>query len=90
MRWENKKHQAFLVLGVNMYIITKSFLSGRDNIVISCCTYHNNEDGALIEKIYEEIDYKYEYSSGYMLFARYDTPTYPFFRHGVIRARKKS
>lgn len=69
---------------------SKSFLSGRDNIVISCCTYHNNEDGALIEKIYEEIDYKYEYSSGYMLFARYDTPTYPFFRHGVIRARKKS
>ena len=58
----------------------------RDGITLSCCTYHNNEDAATLEQLFQQVGYRYEFSKGYMLFARYDQPAAPYFRHGVIRA----
>jgi FkbM family methyltransferase len=61
-------------------------LKERDCITLSCCTYHNNEDAATLEQLFQQVGYRYEFSKGYMLFARYDQPAAPYFRHGVIRA----
>lgn len=61
-------------------------LRERDGITLSCCTYHNNEDAATLEQLFLQVGYRYEFSKGYMLFARYDQPAAPYFRHGVIRA----
>lgn len=61
-------------------------LRERDGITLSCCTYHNNEDAAILEQLFQQVGYRYEFSKGYMLFARYDQPAAPYFRHGVIRA----
>lgn len=61
-------------------------LRERDGITLSCCTYHNNEDAATLEQLFQQVGYRYEFSKGYMLFVRYDQPAAPYFRHGVIRA----
>ena len=61
-------------------------LKERDCITLSCCTYHNNEDATTLEQLFQQVGYRYEFSKGYMLFARYDQPAAPYFRHGVIRA----
>ena len=61
-------------------------LRERDGITLSCCTYHNNEDATILEQLFQQVGYRYEFSKGYMLFARYDQPAAPYFRHGVIRA----
>ena len=61
-------------------------LRERDGITLSCCTYHNNEDATILEQLFQQVGYRYEFSKGYMLFARYDQPVAPYFRHGVIRA----
>ena len=61
-------------------------LREREGITLSCCTYHNNEDAATLEQLFQQVGYRYEFSKGYMLFARYDQPAAPYFRHGVIRA----
>lgn len=61
-------------------------LREREGITLSCCTYHNNEDAAILEQLFQQVGYLYEFSKGYMLFARYDQPAAPYFRHGVIRA----
>ena len=61
-------------------------LREREGITLSCCTYHNNEDAAILEQLFQQVGYRYEFSKGYMLFARYDQPAAPYFRHGVIRA----
>ena len=67
----------------------RNLLKQKSNITLACCTYHNNNDAAQLEQIFQELDYTYEFSEGYMLFTRYDEPKYPFFRHGLIRAKKK-
>jgi hypothetical protein len=61
-------------------------LREREGITLSCCTYHNNEDATTLEQLFQQVGYSYEFSKGYMLFARYDQPAAPYFRHGVIRA----
>lgn len=61
-------------------------LREREGITLSCCTYHNNEDAATLKQLFQQVGYRYEFSKGYMLFARYDQPVAPYFRHGVIRA----
>lgn len=63
-----------------------SFIKSNKNIKLSCCTYHNQHDAEEIEKMFDELQLHHEYSEGYMLFSRYDHPSYPYFRHGLIRA----
>ncbi|MBR5068810.1 MAG: hypothetical protein IKX25_05360 [Bacteroidales bacterium] len=64
-------------------------LREKEGITMSCCTYHNNNDATTLEQLFQQIGYQYEFSKGYMLFARYDQPVAPYFRHGVIRASNR-
>jgi len=66
---------------------SKEFLANRKDVKMACCTYHHQHDGEDIPRILEDMGYAYEFSEGYMLFDLYDKLQYPFFRHGLVRAR---
>ena len=67
---------------------SKGFLAERQNVKIACCTYHRQHDSEEIPRILEDMGYHYEFSDGYMLYEAYDKMQYPYFRHGLVRARK--
>jgi hypothetical protein len=66
---------------------SKEFLLERQNIRIACCTYHRQNDADRLARIFSDLHYEIEYSDGYMLFI-YDKLKAPYFRKGVIRAKK--
>lgn len=72
---------------VNVLNGSKEFLTERNDVKMACCTYHHQLDGEEIPRILEDMGYTYEFSEGYMLFDLYDRLHYPFFRHGLVRAR---
>jgi hypothetical protein len=73
----------FLALGG-----AKEVLDRKDDIRVACCTYHKHNDASLLEEFFKDIKYCTEFSDGYMLFASYDKIQPPFFRRGLIRAKK--
>lgn len=60
----------------------------QKNTKLSVATYHKQYDAKELKNIFTRINYISEFSNGYMLYYFYDTPTPPFFRNGLIRARK--
>lgn len=69
----------------------------NNNCVISCATYHTSEMYADIERYLKNKGYICESSEGVMLFfygnmtmlnGRYEQNKYPYFRKGIIRAKK--
>jgi hypothetical protein len=66
---------------------SKEFLLERQNIRIACCTYHRQNDADTLARIFSDSHYEIEYSDGYMLFI-YDELRAPYFRKGIIRAKK--
>lgn len=90
---ENETSPAFIKMDIEGFEVATvrsatEFLSQRADITLACCTYHKSADADSLERLFTEIGYRYTFSDGYMLFARYDQPAYPYFRHGLIRARK--
>lgn len=67
---------------------SRDYLSNTSNIKIACCTYHKQHDEEVIPQILSELGYSYEFSDGYMLFLLDTKMQYPYFRHGLVRARK--
>lgn len=66
---------------------SRDFLKERKNIKMACCTYHRQNDECFMKNFFESLNYEIEFSDGYMLFV-FDNLQYPFFRKGVIRAKK--
>lgn len=64
------------------------FLKETGNIKIAAAAYHRQYDADELATLLDSIGYSTEFSKGYMLFHMYDTPVPPFFRHGIIRAKK--
>ena len=90
-------HQIFVKMDIEGYEkkvlgASKEFLSQRENIRLSCCTYHFEDDAQTLADLFEQLGYHYEFSDGWMLFDKYDKSLLkpPFFRHGVIRAWKNT
>lgn len=56
---------------------------------VSCCTYHNAQDGADFMRFFEKKGLRASYSDGYILFFRNNETVLqpPFFRRGLIRAQ---
>jgi hypothetical protein len=67
----------------------KAALAERNDIQLACCSYHRQNDAAILEKFFTDIRYTTEFSEGYMLFV-YDQLAAPYFRKGMIRAKKKA
>lgn len=66
----------------------KNVLNRGEDIRVACCTYHKQGDAKIIENIFNGLNYKYEYSNGYMLYLEDEELKPPYFRKGLIRARK--
>jgi hypothetical protein len=66
----------------------KNMLNRNNDIRVACCTYHRHEDANLFVDFFKSINYQIEFSDGYMLLYFDDTIKPPYFRRGLIRAKK--
>ncbi len=55
---------------------------------LAVASYHKQHDADKMKKIFDRLNYYSEFSNGYMLFNQYDSPTPPFFRKGIVRAKR--
>lgn len=70
---------------INENILTKPY-----NTRLVCCAYHNQNDANELETLFNKYGYKTEFSDGYMIFVHDENIQAPFFRKGVIRAKKNN
>lgn len=56
---------------------------------VVCCTYHKAEDEAIVSSFFENIGYFPTFSDGYVLFLYGDEWRPPYFRRGIVRAKRK-
>lgn len=90
---ETADHPTFIKMDIEGYelpVITSAldFLKGKENIKMAAAVYHRQHDAEEIKALFDSIGYTSEFSKGYMLFHLYDMPTPPYFRRGIIRAKK--
>jgi hypothetical protein len=67
----------------------ENWMNSDKDIRFSCCTYHRHNDAEILKSIFEQHQYKTEFSDGYMLFFLDKHLKYPYFRKGLIRATNK-
>ena len=87
-----KEESLFIKMDIEGYetsVIAESqdFLQNNDNIKLTCCTYHKQNDAEKLKEMFEKYGYNTEFSDGYMLF-NLNELKYPYFRKGIIRAWK--
>ena len=75
---------------VSVLKASENTLNQDFKINIVCCTYHNQDDAELLSKFFKKISYDFEFSDGYIIFIYDNKLDYPYFRKGLIRAKKKS
>jgi hypothetical protein len=66
---------------------SRDILTHAKDIRMACCTYHKHDDASILANIFSALSYETEFSDGYMLFT-YDELKPPYFRKGMIRAKK--
>jgi hypothetical protein len=66
---------------------SKDILLHAKDIRIACCIYHKHDDANILADTFTALNYKIEFSDGYMLFTL-DELKPPYFRKGIIRAEK--
>jgi len=73
---------------VPVIIESEIFLRSDRNIKLVCCTYHRQNDAIDLQNIFTKLNYQTEFSEGYMLFIYHDDLKPPYFRNGLIRAKR--
>ena len=82
-------------IGMNVYYLLRknlkeTLIAQRQDLTYQSILVRSQMSEAyrreILEQLFQQVGYRYEFSKGYMLFARYDQPAAPYFRHGVIRA----
>ena len=68
-------------------IASEAVLKQKKRTKLAIASYHKQHDADELKALFDRMGYDSEFSNGYMLFHLYDTPTPPYFRHGVIRAK---
>lgn len=63
-------------------------LRDKSGIKMAVASYHRQHDAYELGKLFDSLGYSTEFSNGYMLFNSYDVPEPPFFRKGILRAKK--
>lgn len=58
------------------------------DISIACCTYHNQSDADDLALFFNTFGFTTEFSDGYMIFTTFTEIKPPYFRKGIIKARK--
>ena len=57
----------------------------NNQVKLSCCVYHRQDDAIVIKEMLERLGYKTRFSEGFML-SDMNGIHFPYFRHGVIYA----
>jgi hypothetical protein len=65
-----------------------NILSKQKDLKLLLCTYHNQNDAEVLEKILNQYQFVTEYSKGYMIFIYDKNISPPYLRRGIIRAKK--
>ena len=65
-----------------------SLFSQNIDIRLSCCTYHRQTDADDLNTLFKSLGYDTEFSDGYILFSSENNLVPPYFRKGLIRAKK--
>lgn len=65
----------------------ETFFTTRSDVTVACAAYHRQDDAEVLEKLFKEWGYETAFSDGAMLF-RLDQLAPPYFRHGVLHAKK--
>lgn len=68
----------------NDVIIGAERLLQSNEVKMSICTYHTPNDAETIKRRLDDLNFKGDYSDGYMFF--YHDRTFPYFRKGLYRA----
>jgi len=68
---------------LNMLQGAKKLLTSRTDIKLAVCTYHKSEDAFLFEKYFADLNYKTNFTDGFICMQ-----DKPYFRKGVIRAER--
>ena len=66
----------------------KASLTQPADIRIACCTYHEQNDAAHLNDLLQGLGYQTEFSDGYMIYVHDENIQPPYFRPGLIRARR--
>lgn len=66
----------------------ETLIQNASDIKILVCTYHKTEDAKVLWNWLVEKGFECEFSDGYMLFNSVSDHKYPYFRKGLIRAKK--
>ena len=81
---------AFIKMDIEGYdlpaLVSTANLFSQKQPKLAIASYHRQHDAEEIMSFLEQQGYSTEFSSGYMLFHEYDTPTPPYFRRGIVRA----
>jgi len=67
----------------------RELFSKNIDITVSCCTYHRDTDADDFKRYFESLGYETEFSDGYVIFSTDPDLKPPYFRKGLIRARKQ-
>lgn len=59
------------------------------DLKIAACTYHRQSDAKILEELFSQLNFETEFSNGYMVYVHDPNQAPPYFRRGLIRARKK-
>lgn len=62
----------------------------KNRFKFAVASYHRQRDYEQLESLFAQTGYETESSTGYMLFHFYDAPVPPYFRRGIIRAKKSA
>ena len=85
------------VEGFEMNVLrgAEKLLAANPGIRLCVCTYHQGRDAAEIKEFLEKRGFKTEFSEGFMIFPFGEDyyvgsdPLYPYFRQGLIRAKRE-
>ncbi len=66
----------------------KASLTQSADIRIACCTYHEHNDATYLNNLLQELGYQTEFSDGYMIYVHDENLQPPYFRPGLVRARR--
>lgn len=64
-------------------------LLAHKNVKVACCTYHKQNDAFELDNFFKSKGFETAFSEGYILFPYDENIQPPYFRKGMIRARKK-
>ncbi len=65
-------------------------LNAAMDLRVVCCTYHNRDDATVLKGMLERSGYITEFSDGFVLFIWDENIQPPYFRHGLIRAKRQA